>query len=102
MERTHKHSAQFRLRGFVQMMSVRRVRPALAQRTVYVSPDVPTDDPGGSGIVFLPWDVVAYNGGIYNPAPVLTFPMPTAVDAIHKMDKPGNWLFSGTWSNESQ
>jgi hypothetical protein len=68
--------------------------PALAQRTVYISPDVPTDDPGAPGVVFLPWDVVAYNGGVYNPVPVVTFPMPTAVDAIHKMDKPGNWLFS--------
>jgi hypothetical protein len=68
--------------------------PAAAQRTLYVSPDVPTDDPGGSGITFMPWDVLAYKAGVYSPAPVLSFPPMTAVDALHKMDKPGHWLFS--------
>ena len=68
--------------------------PAVAQRTLYVSPDVPTDDPGGSGITFMPWDVLAYKAGVYAPAPVLSFPPMTAVDALHKMDRPGHWLFS--------
>lgn len=68
--------------------------PVVAQRTLYVSPDVPTDDPGGSGITFMPWDVLAYKAGFYTPAPVLSFPPMTAVDALHKMDRPGHWLFS--------
>jgi hypothetical protein len=68
--------------------------PAVAQRTLYVSPDVPTDDPGGSGITFMPWDVLAYKAGAYTPFPVLSFPPQTAVDALHKMDRPGHWLFS--------
>jgi len=68
--------------------------PMHAQRTLYVSPDVPTDDPGGSGTIFLPWDVLEYKAGLYAPFPVVTFPQNTAVDAIHKMDKPGYWLFS--------
>jgi hypothetical protein len=68
--------------------------PAHAQKTLYVSPDVPTDDPGGSGSVFFPWDVVSYKAGLYGPVPVLTLPQNTALDAVHKMDKPGNWLFS--------
>ena len=68
--------------------------PVAAQRTLFVSPDVPTDDPGGSGTTFMPWDVLAYKAGAYTPFPVLTFPPMTAVDALHKMDRPGNWLFS--------
>jgi hypothetical protein len=66
--------------------------PALAQRTLYVSPDVPTDDPGGSGAVFQPWEVVAHKGGLY--ALVLSLPANTAIDAVHKMDRPGRWLLS--------
>jgi len=68
--------------------------PIHAQRTLYASPDVPTDDPGGSGTIFLPWDVIEYKGGLYTPFPVLTFPVNTAVDALHKMDRSGYWLFS--------
>jgi hypothetical protein len=68
--------------------------PVLAQRTLYISPDVPTDDPGGSGTIFMPWDVLEYKGGAYTPFPILTFPQNTAVDAIHKMDRSGHWLFS--------
>lgn len=66
--------------------------PALAQKTVYVTPDVPTDDPGGSGAVFRPWDVVAHKGGIYTL--VLSLPPNAAIDAVHKLDKPGRWLLS--------
>ena len=55
--------------------------PAMAQRTLYVSPDVPTDDPGGSGITFMPWDVLAYKAGAYTPFPVLSFDVPTSIGA---------------------
>jgi len=68
--------------------------PVLAQQTVYVSPDVPTDDPGGSGTTFQPSAVLRYKAGIYTPAPVLSLPPGTAVDALHKLDKPGQWLVS--------
>ena len=59
---------------------------------VVIVPEVPTDDPGGGGTTFLPADFIRYAGGLY--APVLTIPGNPAVDAIEKMDKPGNWLFS--------
>jgi hypothetical protein len=68
--------------------------PVHAQRTMYVSPDVPTDDPGGSPVVFMPWEVVGYKGGIYTPAPVLSLPQAKTIDAVHKMDRPNHWLFS--------
>jgi hypothetical protein len=57
-------------------------------------PDVPTNDPGGGGGVFTAADVVRYAAGLYSPAPVLTIPGNPMVDALEKMDKPGNWLFS--------
>jgi hypothetical protein len=68
--------------------------PVHAQRTLYLSPDVPTDDPGGSATIFLPWDVIEYKGGAYNPTPAHSFPANTAVDALHKMDRPNHWLLS--------
>jgi hypothetical protein len=68
--------------------------PALAQKTLYVSPDVPTDDPGGSGTVFMPWHVFSYKAGIYSPALAVILPPNTTIDAVHKMDNPGHWLMS--------
>lgn len=67
---------------------------ALAQQTTYFVPDVPTDDPTGSGTVFFPWDVHAYKAGTYAALPVFALPQGMQIDAIHKMDKPGHWLFS--------
>jgi hypothetical protein len=61
---------------------------------VVIVPEIPTDDPGGGGATFLPADFVRYAAGLYTPAPILTIPGNPAVDAIEKMDKPGNWLFS--------
>jgi len=68
--------------------------PLAAQSTRYVTPDVATDDPGGSGTIYMPWDVVGYSAGLYSPAPVVSFPPNTPVDALHKMDRPGHWLLS--------
>jgi hypothetical protein len=68
--------------------------PAWAQRTLYFSPEVPTDDPGGSGTTFLPWDVIGYKSPDYTPYTVLSLPLNTALDALHKLDKPGHWLLS--------
>lgn len=66
-------------------------QPAIP-RTLYVTPDVPTDDPGGSSTIFLPWDVVRYRAGLYTR--ILSLPPGTMIDAIHKMDRPNRWLFS--------
>ncbi|HZN54864.1 MAG TPA: hypothetical protein VFB67_06035 [Candidatus Polarisedimenticolaceae bacterium] len=59
---------------------------------VVIVPEVPTDDPGGGGSTFLPADFIRYSAGLYTP--VLTISGNPAVDAVEKMDKPGNWLFS--------
>jgi hypothetical protein len=61
---------------------------------VVIVPEVPTDDPGGGGTTFLPADFVEFVGGLYTPAPILTIPGSPAIDAIERMDAPGNWLFS--------
>ena len=74
--------------------------PALAQHTVFVSPDVATDDPGDSETVLQSWDVLAYHSPDYQPVPVVSFPERTVVDALHKLDAPGCWLFSVGTSTE--
>ncbi len=67
--------------------------PSVAQSTVYVSPDVPTDP--GLGIDLLPWETIGYRAGIYGPAvPEFGLPGNPAIDALHKMDRPGHWLIS--------
>ncbi len=83
------------MKRFIFLMALIAVLgpPSVAQSTVYVSPDVPTDP--GLGIDLLPWEVIGYNAGIYGPAvPEFGLPGNPAVDALHKMDKPGNWLIS--------
>jgi hypothetical protein len=67
------------------------VTPAAAQ-TIFVSPDVPTDPSLGS--FFGPWDVLAQSAGVIAAGPVMTVPGDPAVDALHRMDKTDNWLFS--------
>ena len=68
--------------------------PALGQYTVFVTPDTATDDPGASGTIFSPWDVVAYHNPDYEPQPVVSFPENTILDALHKLDAPDCWLAS--------
>jgi len=67
--------------------------PARAQTTLYFSPDAPFD-PGGAGFL-EPWQIVEHVAGSYT----VTLNVPglrhiDAVDAVHKMDRPDNWLFS--------
>jgi hypothetical protein len=67
--------------------------PALAQSSLYVCVDAPLDA-GDAGFV-EPWHVAEYDSGSY----ALALDVPAtrivgAVDAVHKMDRPGNWLFS--------
>src|SRR4030095_8123785 len=66
--------------------------PRAAPPPVVIVPEVPTDDPGGGGSTFLPADFIRYSAGLYTP--VLTISGNPAVDAVERMDKPGNWLFS--------
>ncbi len=62
---------------------------ALAQGTVFVSPDVPTDP---DGTYFLPWQIVRHDPGLYNLE--LTVPGDPAINAAHKLDRPDGWVFS--------
>jgi len=73
--------------------------PVLAQPTLYVSPDVPTDP--GLSVDVLPWEVVRHKAGLYGPPiPEWALPGNPAIDALHKMDKPLNWLFSVETHND--
>jgi len=66
-----------------------------AQPTIYVSPDVPTDPDPGPPPTYLPWDVIEHAHASAVPYTLhLTVPGTPAVDALHKMDTPGDWLFS--------
>jgi len=62
-----------------------------AQPAVYVAPDVPTTPDGAT---YLPWEVVKHDpaGAPYSLEFVLLGR--PAIDALHKMDTPGHWLFS--------
>ncbi len=62
-----------------------------AATPVYVTPDVPTTENLG-GTTLLPWKVYRYDAIGY--VPVLTVPGSPTIDAIHKMDSPGDWLLS--------
>jgi hypothetical protein len=52
---------------------------------------VPTDE-ALSGNTLLPWEIWKYDGVAYTPAH--TVPGDPDLNAIHKMDLPGDWLFS--------
>jgi hypothetical protein len=62
-----------------------------AASPIYVSADVPTD---ASGSGFLPSQAVLYDGGVPSYTVALTVPGNPQLDAIHKMDGKGSWLFS--------
>jgi len=66
---------------------------ARAASPVLVSPDVPTDETA-SATTILPWQVSEYDST--GPGYTLTFTVPgdAILDAIEKMDTPGDWLFS--------
>ncbi len=60
----------------------------VAQPSLYVTPDVPTDL---DATTYLPWEIV--RGDVGSHASELLLPQGTAVDALHRMDG-GDWLFS--------
>jgi hypothetical protein len=67
--------------------------PARGQPTLYVSPDVPTDPDGP--LTFLPWEIVRHEHLSAAPfALEMGIPGNPALDALQKMDTPGDWLFS--------
>lgn len=74
--------------------------PALGQHTVFATPDVATDDPGSSGTVFHPWDILVYHNPDYEPVPIVSFPVNTVLDALHKLVAPDNWLISVATATE--
>lgn len=64
---------------------------AHAATPVWVTPDVPTTE-GLNGTTLLPWEIYRYDGVSY--AVALSVPGSPDLDAIHKLDAPGDWLFS--------
>jgi hypothetical protein len=66
---------------------------APAATPIYVTPDVPTD-PALVPVTLLPWQVLRYTVLPVSYTPVAGFAGTPAVDGIHKLDKPGAWLFS--------
>lgn len=68
------------------------------QSAVYVSPDVPTRPDGPP--FYRPWDVVEHVGGAVPYSLEFVVPGDPAIDALHKMDRPGSWLFSVGASND--
>jgi hypothetical protein len=66
--------------------------PARGQPTLYVVPDVPTDP---DGPFFFPWTVVRHDHLSAVPYTLeLTLPGNPTIDAMHKQDAPGAWLFA--------
>jgi hypothetical protein len=66
---------------------------AWAQSPVYVSPDVPTTE-GVSLTTLLPWQITRYDPAGPSYTLVHTVPGSPQLDAIHKMDALGDWIFS--------
>lgn len=65
---------------------------ARADTPVFITPDVPTTETATS-TTLLPWQIFRYDAGpLYTLE--LTVPGTPHVDAIHKMDDPGDWLIS--------
>jgi hypothetical protein len=62
----------------------------LAAQTLYLSQDVPTDP--ATGADQLPWEAWSFGGGTY----AVSFGLlgEPVIDALHRMDRPGHWLFS--------
>jgi hypothetical protein len=67
--------------------------PVRGQPALYISPDVPTTLDAGT--TYLPWEVVRHDHLSAVPYTLeLSLPDRPAIDALHKMDRPDNWLFS--------
>ena len=64
-----------------------------ATTPLYVSPDVPTNPTPGFATLF-PWQVTRYTAGPASYTGLVTIPGTPALDGLHKLDKPGAWLFS--------
>jgi hypothetical protein len=60
---------------------------------LYVSPDVATDPTPGFPTL-LPWQVTRYAAGPPSYTGLVTIPGSPMIDGLHKLDKPGAWLFS--------
>jgi len=58
---------------------------------VWVTTDVPTDE-GLNGLTLLPWEIYQYDGSAYTLE--LSVPGMPDLNAIHRLDATGDWLFS--------
>ena len=79
-----------RLLLFVVALAVAAV-VAHAGTPVWVTPDVPTDETLG-GLTLLPWEIYRYDGVAYTLE--LSVPGSPDLNAIHRLDDAGDWLFS--------
>jgi hypothetical protein len=79
--------------AFTVALALSAATLARAASPVLVSPDVPTDETA-SATTILPWQISEYDAA--GPGYTLTFTVPgdPILDAIEKMDTPGDWLFS--------
>ena len=64
---------------------------AQAETPVWVTSDVPTDESLG-GLTLLPWEIYKYDGAGYTLE--LSVPGRPDLNAIHRLDDAGDWLFS--------
>jgi hypothetical protein len=81
------------MRRLLSFLAVPLLVAAAAQagNPVWVTPDVPTDE-GLNGTTLLPWEIYRYDGTAYTLE--LSVPGAPDVDAIHRLDDAGDWLFS--------
>ena len=78
------------MRSLLGLLVALVLGPAQAGTPLYTCPDAPLDPTVGTTLV--PWTIARYEGGVYTD--VLTVPCRPHVDALHKMDRQGDWLLS--------
>src|SRR5262245_47303243 len=73
--------------------------PVLGATPLYITADVPTTETA-TGTTLLPWQIFRYDTGPVSYTLELTVPGNPNIDAIHKMDSPGDWLISVETPND--
>jgi len=80
------------MRGLLLTLAIAAASAADAATPIYLSPDVPTD--AAASLTILPWQIARYTTGPPSYGALVGIPGSAVVDGIHKLDKPGAWLFS--------
>lgn len=82
------------MRGLLLTLAIAAAASAAHAATpIYLSPDVPTDPAPAFPTVF-PWAISRYTAGPPSYGGLVGIPGLAVLDGIHKLDKPGAWLFS--------